>query len=84
MFGKTIFGYKNLYKLKKKVFQYLIKVGTNTAFGKDHQFDKINTYDDFKKQVKVNDYEGLKPYINRVVNGEANVLWLGKPTLFVK
>ncbi|WP_298363993.1 GH3 auxin-responsive promoter family protein [uncultured Lutibacter sp.] len=69
---------------QQKVFKKLIAQAKNTAFGKDHNFGKIKSYNDFKKQVPINDYEGLKPYVNRVVNGEANVLWKGKPLYFAK
>ena len=56
----------------------------NTAFGKDHKFNQITSYSEFKKQVKVTDYEGLRAYIDRVVSGEKNVLWKGKPLYFAK
>lgn len=67
-----------------KVFQTLIKKATNTRFGKDHGFSAINHYDDFKKAVPVRDYEGLKPYVERVIWGELHVLWPGKPAYFAK
>lgn len=69
---------------QEKVFKQLIAKAANTAFGKDHHFDKIKSYDDFKKQVPVRDYEQLKPYIERVTTGESNVLWPGKPIYFCK
>ena len=67
-----------------KVFQNLIKIGKKTAFGKDHQFEKIKNYSDFKNQVPVVDYEGLRAYVDRVVEGESDVLWIGKPLYFAK
>ena len=45
---------------------------------------KSKTYDDFKKNVPVRDYEDLRPYIDRVSNGEENVLWPGKPIYITK
>jgi len=72
------------HKTQEKIFNKLIKKGKNTAFGKDHNFHKITSYEEFKKQVKVSDYEGLRPYIDRVVSGEKNVLWKGKPLYFAK
>ncbi len=66
------------------VFQSLIAVGKNTAFGKDHHFDSINSYEAFKANVPIRDYEGLKPYIERIKNGESDVLWHGKPMYFAK
>ncbi len=69
---------------QEKVFQYLVTEGCKTAFGKDHDFVSINTYEDFKERVAVNDYEGLRPYVDRMVAGEENILWKGKPIYFAK
>jgi phenylacetate-coenzyme A ligase PaaK-like adenylate-forming protein len=74
----------NPHKTQEKVFKNLILKGKKTAFGKDHNFNSIATYDDFKKHVNVTDYEGLKPYVERMVAGESNVLWIGKPLYFAK
>lgn len=69
---------------QKAVFQSLIQTAKQTQFGKDHHFDQIKTYEDFAKQVPVRDYEALKPYVDRVVRGEENILWKGKPLYFAK
>jgi hypothetical protein len=68
----------------EKDFKQLINKGRNTAFGHDHDFDNIKNYDDFKKRVPIRDYEGLKPYIQRVIAGERDVLWPGIPLYFCK
>ncbi|TDQ08493.1 GH3 auxin-responsive promoter family protein [Pedobacter metabolipauper] len=75
---------RNAVAAQQKTLAGLISSAKNTAFGKDHRFDAITTYEDFKKQVPVRDYEDLRPYIDRVVNGEADVLWKGKPLYFAK
>jgi len=67
-----------------KVFKNLISDATATAFGVDHDFISINSYEDFVKRVPIRDYEALKPYVDRVVGGEENVLWKGKPLYFAK
>lgn len=66
------------------VFSHLIEKAKNTAFGKDHDFASIKNYDDFKKRVPVKDYEGLKHYIQRVKEGEKDILWPGLPAYFAK
>ncbi|RZK53097.1 MAG: hypothetical protein EOO87_13720, partial [Pedobacter sp.] len=75
---------KNPIVAQEKILQRLLKTAQNTAFGKDHHFDKIKTYQDFKQHVPIGDYEALKPYVDRVVAGEENVLWKGKPAYFAK
>lgn len=69
---------------QEKVFQSLIEKAKNTQFGKDHSFEKIKSYNDFKKLVPVRDYEKLKPYMEKVVAGEENILWPGKPLYLCK
>src|SRR6187402_2006752 len=69
---------------QKAVFLNLIHDAKQTQFGKDHHFDQIKTYDDFANQVPIRDYEDLKPYVDRVVKGEENILWKGKPLYFAK
>ncbi|PCH76743.1 MAG: hypothetical protein COB98_05425 [Flavobacteriaceae bacterium] len=69
---------------QEKVFLNLVKEAKNTAFGKDHNFKDIKTYADFKQQVPIADYEDLRPYIDRVVAGESDVLWKNKPLYFAK
>jgi GH3 auxin-responsive promoter family protein len=69
---------------QEKVFKTLIQQAKNTAFGKDHRFAEIHSYEDFVKNVPIRDYEALSPYIERVKNAEENVLWKGKPLYFAK
>lgn len=69
---------------QQKVFENLIHLAKNTQFGKDHKFDEIKSFQDFAKQVPIRDYEELKPYVDKVVKGEADVLWKGKPLYFAK
>lgn len=74
----------NPIETQEKVFFELIKKAEKTAFGKDHDFGTIKSHEDFVKQVPIRDYEDLKPYVERVVAGEENVLWKGKPLYFAK
>ena len=74
----------NPLKTQQKVFEELIKNAKETEFGKDHNFLKIKTFQDFANLVPVRDYEELKLYVDRVVDGEENILWKGKPLYFAK
>lgn len=84
IYNKTQNWAKNPIETQQKVFKDLIRQAKNTQFGVDHHFNTIKTFDDFAKTVPVRDYEGLKPYVDRVVKGETNVLWKGKPLYFAK
>ncbi|MFN5002830.1 MAG: GH3 auxin-responsive promoter family protein [Bacteroidota bacterium] len=74
----------NAVRYQQHVFQSLVAGARSTQFGRDHGFADIKTYDEFKKQVPIRDYEVLKPYIERVLHGEENILWPGKPAYFAK
>lgn len=69
---------------QQKTFKSLIKEASNTKFGLDHDFKSIKAYEDFVSSVPIRDYEDLKPYIEKVVAGEENILWKGKPLYFAK
>ncbi len=69
---------------QQKVFQKLIAEAKNTQFGKDHGFTEIHSHSDFIARVPIRDYEGLKNYVDKMVSGEADVLWPGKPLYFAK
>ena len=65
-------------------FEYLLHKGRETAFGQEHGFAGIRNYSDFKKQVPIRDYESFSNFINRILEGENDVLWPGKPLYFAK
>lgn len=82
--GKTQKWAQNPVATQQKVFEGLLAAAKGTHFGKDHGFDGITTHADFTAKVPVRDYEALKSYVDRVVHGEENVLWPGKPLYFAK
>lgn len=69
---------------QEKTFRDLLWKARNTEFGQAHGFGAINTYDEFKKQVPVRDYEQLKPWFDRMIAGEENIVWPGKPVYLAK
>ncbi|MGB1185776.1 MAG: GH3 family domain-containing protein, partial [Flavobacteriaceae bacterium] len=75
---------ENPIETQQRVFEQLIQKAKHTDFGKAHGFDQIQNHKDFIKRVPIADYEGLRPYVDRVVAGEADVLWPGKPLYFAK
>jgi len=74
----------NPIQYQERLLNTLLKSAQNTRFGVEHSFDNIRSYEDFKRCVPVRDYEALKPYIERLLEGEENVLWKGKPLYFTK
>lgn len=84
IYNKTQKWASNPVETQQKVFNDLIRQAKETQFGKDHKFNEIKTFEDFANQVPIRDYEELKPYVDRVVKGEENILWKGKPLYFAK
>ena len=75
---------KTAVKDQHNILNQLVKTGSGTIFGKDHDFNKVSDYESFKQAVPIRDYEGLKSYIEQVKKGTPNVLWKGLPIYFAK
>jgi hypothetical protein len=69
---------------QQAILQYLIKYGSRTEFGKEHDLAAVKNYEDFKKAVPVRDYESFSSYIEKIKNGGQNILWKGRPIYFAK
>ncbi|HKZ36170.1 MAG TPA: GH3 auxin-responsive promoter family protein, partial [Chryseolinea sp.] len=72
------------FRSQQNIFSRLIQQGGSTIFGRDHSFDTIRNYEDFKARVPIRDYEALQPYIQQVLEGKSDVLWKGKPEYLAK
>lgn len=59
---------------QKKTLDRLIQVYKQSKYGKDHNSETINTYDDFQKSFPVRSYEEYQPLIQRVMEGETSLL----------
>ena len=60
---------------QREVLQDLVTAAQYTEFGRKYKFSKLFTVKEFKKNVPIHEYDDLKPYINRMMNGEENILW---------
>src|ERR1700748_3285708 len=69
---------------QQQVFNHLIGSAQFTEYGKKYNFEKINNVADFKRNVPINDYDTLKPYIQRILEGEQNILWSSTINWFAK
>jgi hypothetical protein len=74
---------------QEEVLRRLLGASRDTVYGKEHHFDEIlkaRTADElfslYRQHVPVNDYEDLNPYIERHKQGEADVLFPGKPKMY--
>lgn len=67
-----------------KVLNRLVNDAKHTEWGRTYDFKSIKTYNDFKERVPLQDYETLKPFIDRIMKGEENILWPGEILWFAK
>jgi len=81
---KTAKWVKHPVETQKRVFKQLISEATQTQFGKDHDFRRIESHKDFVDKVPVRDYEELKGYVQEILAGQESILWPGKPIYFAK
>lgn len=71
-------------EVQNEIFAQLVKTARKTKFGREHGFEDIKSIRDYKNQVPVYTYENLFPYIEKLLNGEQNVLWPSEIKWFAK
>jgi len=69
---------------QENILQNLIKVGKGTEYGKSVGLDKVNKYEEFREAIRIQDYEQMRPWIDKIKDGRHNVLWKGKPIYLAK
>ena len=89
-------GLKELNKASKKgressaaALRSILTAAKDTVYGREHHFDEIleaktpgDLFSRYQKNVPINDYEDLRPYVERHKSGEADVLFPGKPKMY--
>ena len=75
---------RNPYRIQEQWFNELLQSGKKTIYGQKHGFESITNIESFKNNVPVVEYHDLSPYIQRIRNGENNVLWNTPISLFSK
>lgn len=74
----------NAEQTQQHLLETLLKEGEQTEWGTKHGYNAIKNYEQFQKNVPVNDYESLKGYIDRMRHGEKDVLWPGQVKWYAK
>lgn len=80
---------KNPRKASEKTLRGILEYAKDSVYGKEHDFsyildakDDTELYKRYTEKVPVNDYEALRPYVERHKHGEADILFPGKPVLY--
>jgi hypothetical protein len=61
--------------VQREVLQHLVTSAQYTEFGRKYNFSRIFSIREYKQAVPIHEYDDLKPYIHRIMNGEQNILW---------
>ena len=69
---------------QREVLQDLVTHGQYTEFGRKHNFKELFNIRKFKENIPINEYGDLKPYIDRLMQGEENLLWNTPVNWFAK
>jgi hypothetical protein len=72
------------HEVQRRWLSQLLNSAKYTEWGKRHRFNQIHTPEDFSRMVPLQDYESIKPYIQRMMHGERDVLWSGQVQWFSK
>lgn len=75
---------QNPQKKQEELLLSFVEKASKTLYGREHDFENIHSVKDFQERVPVADYEDLRPYIERVKRGQANILWTDTPEYFAK
>ena len=60
---------------QRQVLQDLVSAGQYTEFGKKYHFARLFTLTEFKKRIPIQEYDDIKTFVNRMMQGEENILW---------
>jgi len=69
---------------QENILTALVKKGKVAEFGKDHHLGEVADHQSFIQAVPIRDYEKLSPYIAKIKEGKANILWPGRPIYLAK
>src|SRR5262245_25720499 len=69
---------------QRDLLRQLLSQGGSTAFGKEHRLAQVHDHASLVQTVPLRDYEGFRPYIDRIIAGEKDILWPGAPIYLCK
>lgn len=72
------------YQTQQTQLTELIHAARNTVWGRKYDFSTINNQADFARQVPIQDYDSLKPFITQMMEGKEDILWPGQVKMFSK
>jgi len=81
---KNLKEHKNAIAIQENILFTIVKQAQKTVFGQKYNFNKIQSIEDYQKQVPIFNYESYKPFIEKIIAGKRRITWPGKPLYFAK
>ncbi|MCB9245282.1 MAG: GH3 auxin-responsive promoter family protein [Flavobacteriales bacterium] len=78
------YAVENPVEIQSRQFEDLILQGRKTEYGQTFGFDAVRSREHFRTEIPITDYETLKPYIDRTMHGEQNIIWPSEIKWFAK
>ncbi len=72
------------HEIQNETLFSLLQTARNTTWGKKHHFKKIDSHKDFQQSMPLQTYDDIKPYVDRLRDGEKDLLWPGEVRWFAK
>ena len=69
---------------QREVLQDLVTSAQYTLFGKKYNFSRLFTVKQFKQHIPIHEYDDMRPYIMKMMEGEENILWNTPVNWFAK
>ncbi len=75
---------QNIVPIQQRQLERLTHQARDTEWGIRYDFKSIRSYADFQRRVPLQNYDDIKPYVVRMINGEKNILWPGATRWYAK
>jgi len=72
------------FDVQQEMLMKLLKRAKDTEWGEQYNYSSIKSIEQFQQTVPLQDYESIKPYVDRLRKGEKNLLWPGDIKWFAK
>lgn len=70
--------------VQREILSNLLTTANNTEWGCKYDFNSIKSYSEFRKRLPIQEYNDIKPYVERARKGEKDILWPGEIKWFAK
>jgi hypothetical protein len=72
------------YNIQLETLHYLLRKARDTKWGEEHGYSAISVVEDFQRSVPLQTYDDIRPYVDRLRDGETDLLWPGDVKWFAK